>query len=524
MRIYGLKNSSIWLSWLVRVWWSILAWIALWAITIIALSKYLIANQRIWEYTWSILSFVPTVIWTSLLILWISSFPIWLSMRSWPLALLDSSPKPLLTLLSRKNLLAWILLLIGSYRLIVTNLLTASLHIWIVFILGAIIGVFVWIIHKSLFWSANKAWRRKSRFLKRDILRFLQKPWTQSNLITWWCTILFILLSRVVMWYTWLQERLNWLTEWWDALFVTNVFDDDLAKIDQLSFEVDDVFDIILGRIVNINGSSLDQHFKNKGIRGEQQRGFTREFNMTSSILSEIPIASWETLSAAEEISLDQEFADELMVDLWDEINISISWREFSFIVTNIRSSVRDGVSPFFYFQLYAPAFTEAPKTSFFQISLGPEEKTRIKNEIISVMGNNISFIDTGEIIQEAKTYIDRIKLPISWLFLLMTLYALGAIFSLFRYAWIFQKPRFDVYKLIWASNIQIQSLKRGYISIYLLIAWTLTLVSFLWFWLIFRNSTFIDSSKLVFGIGILTILWVSILIWLITKSSITEE
>gem|GEM_PF-4792903 len=75
-------------------------------------------------------------------------------------------------------------------------------------------------------------------------------------------------------------------------MFVTNVFDDDLAKIDQLSFEVDDVFDIILGRIVNINGSSLDQHFKNKGIRGEQQRGFTREFNMTSSILSEIPIAS----------------------------------------------------------------------------------------------------------------------------------------------------------------------------------------------------------------------------------------
>ena len=73
---------------------------------------------------------------------------------------------------------------------------------------------------------------------------------------------------------------------------MTNVFDEDLELIDQLSFPVDDIFSVILGRIVTINNLSLRDHMSAAEIRGEEQRSFTREFNMTSSPLQDVKITS----------------------------------------------------------------------------------------------------------------------------------------------------------------------------------------------------------------------------------------
>ena len=65
---------------------------------------------------------------------------------------------------------------------------------------------------------------------------------------------------------------------------------------------------------------------------------------------------------------------------------ISIAGREFPLTIVNTRSSVREGVRPFFFFQLFGSQFKNAPKTSFFQISAPPERKSLLTSEIVSLM------------------------------------------------------------------------------------------------------------------------------------------
>ena len=515
MRIYGLENKTIRTKWVFWIGWSMLTWVVLWAGSTYALTTYLISIDLLGSSTRAFGSYIPVAIWTTLLTLWVSALPLRLTTRTWPLSLLDSSPVPLSRILPWTWAIGMILVVFCAYRLIVGDLFTALLHLGLVVLLWLMVWWWVWWLHTLIYTTGTKLGWRESQFEKWDILRFLTKSWTQSSMISWWCTVLIILLSWTVMTYSWLQERLTWLTAWWDSVFVTNVFDDDLEKIDQLSFPINDVFSVILWRIVSINDVSLQDHFATIWMRTEQQRWFTREFNMTSNPLEEVELTAWVSLKNEWDLSVDEDFATNLQLTLGDSVIITIAGREFPLTVVNTRSSVRDGVRPFFYFQLLESQFKTAPKTSFFQFAAEPERKRSFTAEIVSLMWNNVSFIDTGEIIAEVKSYIDRVWLLLSVLFWLMLAYAMSAIFSLFRYAWIFQKERFDVYELLGAGEKTISSLKNGYINIYILISWGLTLCSFVAFIVLFRWSQALDITPMVILWGLGTVLGVSFLVWL---------
>lgn len=518
MRIYGLRDRTIrkqvFLWVILCVLWGTLWWILLtYGLTVYLSSLNLLSStSRIFS------SYIPIVFWIWCLMMGVVALPVWLATRSSPLDLLDQSPVPLGRTLSWKAICVWLLMITLSYRFFVWSIATVLLHISSVWLLWICTWWIIWWLHTLLYKIWTSMWWRKTYFEQRDILRFLTKPWTQSSLITTWCTILMILLSRTVMMYIWLQERLTWLTTWGDSLFVTNVFDDDLQKVDELSFPVKDVFNVILWRIVTINSVPLQQHLTNQWIRWDQQNSFTREFNMTSNKLEDTPRTSWSILKNEGDLSVDEEFAQRLGITLWDAIVISIAWREFPLTVVNTRSSVRDGVRPFFYFQLLTSQFEKAPKTSFFQVDITPEKKWSIMNEIVKLMWNNVSFIDTGEIIAEVKSYIDRVWLLLSVLFWLMLVYALSAIFSLFRYAAIFQKERFSVYELLWAWLKSIKTMRRWYVNIYLLIAGTISVLSSLVFVFIFTWSQILEVTKSVVWYGILTIFFVSLLVWIVSR------
>jgi len=272
---------------------------------------------------------------------------------------------------------------------------------------------------------------------------------------------------------------------------------------------------VILGRIVSINWSPLNAYFDAQWMRGDERRWFGREFNMTSNILADVPITSWSPLAQAWDLSVDEDFAESLGLSLWDNITISIAWREFALLVVNTRSSIRDGVQPFFYFQLVEAQFANAPKTSFFQVSSEPARKKQITSEITSLMWNNVSFLDTWEIVEQVKGYLDRIWLLLSVLFGLILVYALWAIFSLFRYASIFQQERFDVYALLWASAATISSLRSGYIYIYLLISCVISLLWLIAFSIIFAESQIIDIDYKVIVWWVLSIWVVASIVWL---------
>ncbi len=525
MRIYGLRNRNIWLQSLLWVLWSIVVWGLLWLGLTYGLTQYLSTLDMLWSASWSIWSYLPILSWVTLLTSGVVFLPLWLGTREWPLALLDQSPLPLSRIITRRQICIGWVVLVSAYGLIVGDISTVLIQLWVVVLLWVIVGWVVWWLHQVLYTLWSRVGWRESRFARWDILRFLTKPGTQSSMITWWCTILMILLSWTVMTYAWLQERLQWLTAGWDAVFVTNVFDEDIAKIDQLSFAIDEIYSVILGRIVSINDLSLQDHLDNKnwtrwerweGQREQrEQRGwFTREFNLTSTPLQD-ELTAWVPLAQDWDVSVDEEFALSLWLSLGDELVISIAGREFPLTVVNTRSSIRDGLRPFFYFQLLESQFAQAPKTSFFQFVTTPERKDELIAEIASVMWDNVSFLDTWEIIAEVKSYIDRVWLLLSVLFGLMLVYALSAIFSLFRYASIFQKSRFDVYSLLWASQDTISSLKSWYILIYLIISVVIALLSFIAFVLLFGSSQVLTVSTEVlwWWVGIVSL--VAVLVWL---------
>ncbi len=517
MRIYWLRNRDIRAKSLLWVCWCLLLWALLWITGTYFLTNILLSLDLLWSTSRSFQTYIPVIAGISLLTIWVASLPIWLATREGPLSLLDKSPLPLSRIISWKEVLLWGMLIVFSYFFLVGNLSTVLIHLGSGAVLWIIVWWCIWWLHTLMFTLWTKArWRKKS-FAKRDVLRFLTKPGTQSSMITGWCTVLMILLSWTVMTYSWLQERLQWLTAWWDSIFVTNVFDDDLKKIDQLSFPVDDAFNIILGRIVSVNWRPLKEYLEQSWSWWER-RWFAREFNMTSNDLQDIPLTSWTPLLKEGDLSVDEEFAESIGLWLKDKVVISIAGREFPLTVVNTRSSVREGIRPFFYFQLVASQFQDAPKTSFFQVTAEANRKSVVTSEIVSLMWNNVSIIDTWDVIAQVKEYVQRIWLLLSFLFWLMLLYALSAIFSLFSYAWIFQRERFDVYELLWAGERLISSLKAWYISIYLLISGSISLLSCILFFFLFKWSEIIDVSKRVLLTWVLTCCIVVWLIWIWAK------
>ncbi len=524
MRIFWRKDSSVMRS--VGVFFAVVLGMSF-LISLAAtywLSQYLFVEWLISKAHRTLANYWPVLIGMILLVAWVSSLPIWLMTRASPLQLLDSSPIPLSRLLWWKWVVWVLIVFVLSYGVIIWNVVVSVQQIWVVVLLGILIFRCIGLLHDFFFRVASKWWRRKEKFEYRDILRFLTKPGTQSSLITWWCTILMILLSWTVMVYSGLQQRITELTQDGDSIFVTNVFEDDIEKLDQLSIDVQDVFSVILGRIVSVNWRSLQDHMEAQNIWPEEQWSFTREFNMTDNTLDDVKILSGKALGTTWEISVDDDFAQRLWIENENDMVLSVAGREFAMKVVNIRSSERNGTRPFFYIQLPQEQFSWAPKTSFFQIPSNKETNTGIKKEIVELMWNNVTFIDTGEVVAQVRSYIERVGSLLLALFLLITFFALSAIFSLFSYASVFQEERLKVYAMLWATKQKRSLVKKWYILIYLLISWIMSVSLLGGFYTLFSESTFL----LVTGGTLLRWLWAIVLIclavWVQSLSVVGKE
>ena len=128
--------------------------------------------------------------------------------------------------------------------------------------------------------------------------------------------------------------------------FVNNLLPKDF---DQLSNWIapEEFYSTMRARIVTINGISLSEHLKTT----EVSREFSREFSITDTLTNDRTI-SGKSVSSGKEVSVDQDFAQRLGLQLQDTIEFSLAGRNFEFRVVGIRESKRSGTSPFFYFQI----------------------------------------------------------------------------------------------------------------------------------------------------------------------------
>lgn len=238
---------------------------------------------------------------------------------------------------------------------------------------------------------------RKKRFWRFDAIRQTTLPWNQTTLLVGGLTASLLSFGIIVSISISFLDRLQISSTNQPNLFVLNVRTQDIETIKKSDSNAR-LYDSILARIQSINKIPLSTYLETLELQWGRQWEFTREFNITTTILDNSPITQWISLEK-NTISLDEDFARRLKVARGNTITLSIQWRIFDLTIINLRKSIRSGSEPFFFMQLESNQFASAPK-SWFWITRQPEsELNQFKKNALKNIGPHLSFIDIGAII-----------------------------------------------------------------------------------------------------------------------------
>lgn len=228
-------------------------------------------------------------------------------------------------------------------------------------------------------------------------------------------------------------------------VFALNLQPKDVDSV-RAKFPRSEAYSVIRARISRINGKTLPEHLK-----GEPPREFTREFNVTTSALPESVIEGADRPVGKGEVSLDREFADELGIGVGDNVTFSVMGREFDLVAVSVRESVREGLRPFFYFQVAPGEFSDVPLTYF--VAAQTSDAEFFKSETVRLSGSYVSFVDVRQSVAIVQNAAERI-LPAVWAFLsaiavLSVTVAVAALSSLRH----FRSAREKTYRAMGASR-----------------------------------------------------------------------
>lgn len=88
---------------------------------------------------------------------------------------------------------------------------------------------------------------------------------------------------------------------------------------------------------------------------------------------------------------------------------MSIVGREFDLKVVQLRRTTRNAIKPFFFFQLSAEQFAEAPR-SYFSLQTFPlDTRGETLKSITNRLGNHLSFIEVDDILEQVQRLLQAI-------------------------------------------------------------------------------------------------------------------
>lgn len=284
--------------------------------------------------------------------------------------------------------------------------------------LFAIMAVIIYVGYGLLRFISSMLQKSNLPFVIKDSFRASIKPWNVSSLIL---SSFFVWLSATliisVLSSTFLSYLYKNLSSWVN-IFVINILQEDVED-GKIPFEEKNLYSIILWRIVQVNWKTLQEHLWQDRI---PQR-YTREFNITTHSLANDPIIRWDALTNWW-VSVDQNFAKNLELNLGDSIEFSIAWIQRTFVVQNIRQSIRWWFTPFFYFQLPEDDMKNFPKTYFYVDNVDPQASNAYKLNILNSVGSHVSFVDIWQIVDSLKEISEKILYLIYWLLWYILLFA----------------------------------------------------------------------------------------------------
>lgn len=86
------------------------------------------------------------------------------------------------------------------------------------------------------------------------------------------------------------------------------------------------------------------------------------------------------------EVSVADDFARRLNVEIGDKIEFFIAGRNFVLTIVSERKIQTDGTRPFFYFQLSQEQFSQAPKTYFIPVRIQTGELETYKADLVKTI------------------------------------------------------------------------------------------------------------------------------------------
>jgi len=325
---------------------------------------------------------------------------------------------------------------------------------------------------------------KKISFYSFDALRSTIKPGNVSFFIVFSSFISFI---SIFIFYVFSGSFVSFITNFTQSSndsFIVDISPNDI-DITREYFSEDEIYTIIPMRISQINGISLELFSLENNLN---PRLYSREFLSTTRDLSS-DILVWDDLRSGW-VSLDEEFAWELWVTLWDRILFSIAWLEKELTIVNIRKAVRSWATPFFYFSLLESDFDLFPKRYF--VSYKSENKAEnIQFEYSQAIGWNVTFINAKEIIEIVLDVADKILLIVYFCLVYVTVFSFLTFLVSIWFLKSFKNEKLKLMNILWGQKNKLQNAVVGE-YIYLMWFWLLISLTFWTAWLVMFEN-FID-------------------------------
>ena len=249
------------------------------------------------------------------------------------------------------------------------------------------------------------------------------------QLISFSVTLLLLLVVLVM--------RNDMVQQWRDQLpqgtpnyFVINISESQLPKLKQQfdDYQVDagQIYPLIRGRLAAIGGERVRSAVSKEGeqTQNEGRAGMGREANLTwsDSLQKGNKIVAGrffdDTLSELPEVSVEQQIAERLNINLGDTLEFDIGGQPVVAKVTSLREVDWQTMQPNFFFVLQPAAMEGFPATYITSFFLDEQRKAEL-TQILSPLAS-VSLIDVDARINQVREIIDQVSLAVEFILILV--------------------------------------------------------------------------------------------------------
>ncbi len=226
--------------------------------------------------------------------------------------------------------------------------------------------------------------------------------------------------------------RTSLISNWQDQLpegtanhFAFNIFDQELEGIidffNDNEITANPFYPMVRGRIAYVEGTSVGEIIEQNEPDGDDYR---RELNLTWGDTlgadNEIISGSWWQPGDEDKtlVSLEQEFAEDLGIEVGDSLTFSVSGSQFDAQVASLRKVKWDSMNPNFYAIFSGPILGGASASLLTSFYLAPEQKPLLNDLLLS--HPTITLIEVDQMIAQVQGIIGQVTSAIEFILALV--------------------------------------------------------------------------------------------------------